>query len=263
MKKIISPQELIYRSWKRTIKPILYDAKDKKGNPVTKEIDFADPEKNKFYDENYIGLCNLCGEETYGGIPVKNMFSSNYMDWAIHKRPGATHICKACAFCIGMNPVGRVALFRYPLVAEETLHICNRKQFREYLINPLEPPFVMILPTSQKKHLFAKSRVSYSKEYFFCNLEEMVIPVNENIKKIIADIEALRGIGFTRDNILSARIPRTVTKKYNLTCYDFENLISKMESLCKSEMFNLALEVSQKTEEGKAVCYLGLTQKTK
>lgn len=258
-----TPQSIIYNAWKNTPKPIIYETADAKGNPVEKEICFSVPEENKSYCESYAGLCNLCGKETRGGIPIKKMFSSNYMDWPIHKEPESTHICKECSFCIGMNPAGRIALFRYPLVADKKLHLCNRGQFREYLLNPPEPPFVMIFPTSQKKHLFAKSKVSYSKENYFCNLEEITVPVNAGIKGIMADIEALRGAGFTKDNISSARIPGNVIKKFNLETYDFERLLGKMENLCRSGMFSLALEVSQKMEEEKAVCYLGLTPKTK
>lgn len=258
-----TPQNIIYNAWKNTPRPIIYETADAKGNPIIKEVGFAIPEENKSYDGSYIGSCNLCGKETHGGIPIKKMFSSKYMDWPIHKEPGATHVCKACAFCIGMNPVGRIALFRYPLVAEKTLHLCNRKQFREYLLRPPEPPFVMMLPTSQKKHLFAKSKVSYSKKDYFCNLEEITVPVNAKIKDIMKDIEALRGIGFTKDNISSARISGNVIKKYNLDTYDHKKLIEKMEALCRSEMFYLALEVSQKMEEEKARCYLGLTPKMK
>lgn len=258
-----TPQKIIYKAWLASPKPIMYITKDKKIGEIKKEVDFAIPEKNGYYDGDYNGICNLCGEPMRGGIPVKKMFSSKYMDWAIHKEPESTHICKACAFCIGMNPIGRIALFRYPLVADTTLHLCNRMKFRNYLIVPPEPPFVMIFPTSQKKHLFAKSKVSYSRKNYFCNLEELTVPVSATIRMLITDIEALRGAGFTKDNISSTRIPGNVTKKYSLTCYDFENLISKMENLRKSEMFNLALEVSQKMEEEKAVCYLGLTPKTK
>lgn len=258
-----TPQNVIYNAWKNTPRPIIYETADAKGNLIIKEVGFAIPEENKSYDGSYIGSCNLCGKETYGGIPIKKMFSSKYMDWPIHKEPGATHVCRACAFCIGMNPIGRIALFRYPLVAEKTLHLCNRKQFREYLLRPPEPPFVMIFPTSQKKHLFAKSKVSYSQKKYFCNLEEITIPVNVGIKNIMTYIEALRGAGFTKDNISSVRIPGNVIKKYDLEMYDYERLLEKMENMRKSGMFDLALEVSQKMEEEKAICYLGLTLRTK
>ena len=79
----------------------------------------------------------------------------------------------------------------------------------------------------------------------------------------MSDIEALRGIGFTKDNITMARIPGNIIKKYSLDTYDYERLITKMEKLAESEMFSLSLEVSQKMEEEKSACYLGLTLKTK
>lgn len=258
-----TPQSIIYSAWKNTHKPIIYETSDAKGNPIKKEVDFAVPEENKFYEPEFRGRCNLCGEEVHGGIPIKKMFSSNYMDWPIHKESDSTHICAACSFCIGMNPVGRIALFRYPIVADKELHLCSRKQFREYLLNPPDPPFVMIFPTSQKKHLFSKAQVSYSRRNFFCNLEEMTVTVNPGIKPLINDIEALRGAGFTKTDIESARIPVSVFKKYKIEAFKCEKMIERMEELAKSEMFALALEISQKMEEEKAICYLDLTLKTK
>lgn len=256
-----TPQNIIYSAWRNTLRPIIYETADAKGNPIKKEVDFAVPERNKNYDGSYSGPCNLCGQETNGGIPIKNMFSSNYMDWALHKEPEATHICKACAFCLGMNPAGRIALFRYPLVAEKTLHLCNKKQFRDFILNPPESPFVMIFPTSQKKHLFSKAKVSYSQENYFCNLEEIVVPVNKKIKLIVENIEALRGVGFRVADISAGRIPGNITKKYGFS--HVGRLVNIMSDIKRSEMFPLALEVAQKTEEEKAECYLDLTRKTK
>lgn len=263
MKENQNPQDIIYHAWMRTEKPLIYKTSDGKGNEIIKEVHFCDPVENKFYDDSYRGICNVCGKEMYGGIPAKKIFSSHYMDWPLHKEPQETHVCRACAFCIVMNPAGRVALFRYPLVAGKMLHLCNRKQFREYLLHPPEPPFVLIFPTSQKKHLFAKSKISYSKKCYFCNLEEMVIPVGAGISGMLDDIEAMRGIGFTKQDIVSSRISGNVIKKYALASGDYERILLKFEELHKSEMFPLALEVAQKMEEAWAQCYLDLTPKTK
>lgn len=252
----LTPSSIIYNAWRNTDKPIIYETTDTKGNINRKNVDFAVPENNEFYDPEYEGYCNVCGKHTVGGTPIKKMFSSNYMDWAIHNRPESTHICNNCSFCIGMNPVGRVVLFRYPVVAEKTLHLCNRKQFRDYLLNPPEPPFVMILPTSQKKHLFAKSKISYSRERYFCNLEEITVPVDGGINDILKIIEALRGIGFRSTDIANARVPGNVMKIVNVT--DAERIIETMQNIRNNEMFNLALEVAQKMNEEDARCYLDL-----
>lgn len=250
---------MIYNAWLDTGKPIVYKTTDTKGNAKYKEVVFADPRMNKHYDTEYDGPCNLCGEHTKGGIPANKMFSSSYMDWPIHKSKESTHVCEACAFCIGMNPVGRIALFRYPIVAEKVLHLCNRKQLRNFLLEPPEPPFVMIMPTSQKKHLFSKSKVSYSKDKYFCNLEEIPVPVNGDIARIIKTIEALRGIGFRKSDIGSIKIPWTVMKAIGME--GAGRMIATMSDIKNSEMFSLALEVSQKMNEEEARCYLDLKQK--
>lgn len=256
-----TPQQLIYEAWKNTKKPLFFERSDAKGNIERKEINFAIPEENEFYNPEYKGICNLCGEPMKEGIPVKKVFSGNYMDWSIHKKAGETHICKYCLFCLGMNIEGRIALFRYPIVAEEEeLHLCNRKQFRDFLLNPPEPPFLMILPTSQKKHLFSKSKVSYSKKQYFCNLEEITFSVNDKIRKLVETIEALRGIGCKKEDIAAGSISGNVIKDYEV--YSLEKLIAIIEEIRKNPMFPLAIEVAQKAEKEKAICYLDLIPKT-
>lgn len=256
-----TPQNIIYNAWKNTEKPIIYETTDMKGNVKKKELNFADPEKNTFYDHSYKGECNLCGEHTNGGTPIKKIFSSNYMDWAIHKNCEGTHICNACSFCIGMNPNGRIALFRYPIVAEKTLHVCSKRQLRDFILNPPEPPFVMILPTSQKKHLFAKARVSFSKENFFCNVEEITISVDKSITDVIMAIEALRGVGIKRSEIESGKLSRGILKIASVS--ESEQILEKIEKVKNNKMFMLAIEVAQKMDEEEARCYLGLKQKMK
>lgn len=253
--------KVIYEAWINTEKPIKYKTTNAKGEEVEKKINFADPEKNNNYDQGYEGYCSVCGDYVHGGIPVKKMLPSSYMDWAIHKKPEATYICKSCSFCLGMNADGRIALFRYTVVAEKVLHLCNKQQIRNFLVNPPDPPFVMILPVSQKKHLFAKSQTSYSKEKFFCNLEETTIMVDRTICELIKKIEALRGVGIKVSSIENGQVPWNILKAYNMQ--GVENVIRVIEKIRKNPMFELALKVSQKMEGEEAACYLGLTPKMK
>ena len=258
----MTPSGIIYSGFqKKSPEPFLYNTKNAKGEVVTKEVHFAEPLQNKFYEPRAEGKCNLCGEPLKdGGIPVKKMLGSTYMDWAIHKEPEEKYLCTACAFCLGMNPEGRIALFRYPIVAEKDLHLCNRAEMRECLLHPPDPPFVMILPTSQKKHLFAKAKISYSRDQFFCNLEERVIRVNKGIGRMIKTIEALRGLGVNKNMILEKVIPTPFFRQCGVETV--EKVLDAMEQMGRNEMFPLAIEVAQKMSEEEAKCYMDLILKT-
>ena len=253
---------MIYSGYRKKLpEPFLYHTKNTKGEVITKEVHFADPMQNKFYQLTAEGRCNLCGEPLKnGGIPVKKMLGSTYMDWAIHKEPEEKYLCTACAFCLGMNPEGRIALFRYPIVAEKDLHLCNRAEMRDYILHPPDPPFVMILPTSQKKHLFAKAKISYSRDQFFCNLEERIIPVSGKIEKLVKTIEALRGLGINKNMILEKVIPTPFFRQFGVETV--EKVLNTMEQMGRDEMFPLAMEVAQKMSEEEAKCYMDLILKT-
>lgn len=259
----MTPASMIYNGFRKKYpEPFLYHTKNGKGEEVTKEVYFADPLKNKFYQPTAEGRCNLCGESLKdGGIPVKKLLGASYMDWAIHKAPEEKYLCTACAFCLGMNPEGRIALFRYPVVAAgEDLYLCNRAEMREFLLHPPDPPFVMILPTSQKKHLFAKAKISYSRDQFFCNLEERTIKVSGEIRRLVKTIEALRGLGINKNMIMGKVIPTPFFRQCGVETV--EKVLTTMEQMGRDEMFPLAMEVAQKMSEEEAKCYMDLILKT-
>jgi CRISPR type IV-associated protein Csf1 len=259
----MTPTQLIYRAWLNTPRPIIYHTADSKGNPVDTECNFLDPLEHEKYDANWKGNCLICGAESQGGLPYKALLGSSYTDWHMHKCPESDHICVACAFTMMLNTAShRCALFRYSFVADSQLHICNRKEIRDYLINIPEPPFVMAVAVSQKKHIAFKSMTSYGRENFFCNLEEERIQVNRQAAKDIINVcEALRGIGLTKDEISTGVIRYDKIKKYKLDAYDKINHL--LRPIMGTRLFALCLFVAQKMTEEEAICFLGLTPKTK
>lgn len=120
-------QQIIYEAWLNTPKPLKYSTSAADGTHVVKDVNFFDPLDHTSFDPDYHGRCTMCGEEVVGGIPVKKALGSTYMDWGIHKDPEATHLCRACAFCLLMNAKeGRTALFRFAFVASrEELKLCR------------------------------------------------------------------------------------------------------------------------------------------
>lgn len=256
--------ELIYGGWLNTPLPLEYHTATAKGEPVTKEVNFLDPHTFPAYDTEYSGRCNLCGAEVRGGVPLKKLLGSSYMDWAVHKCSEATHICTACAFCLSINAKeGRAAVLRYPLTANrQGLRLLNRSEMRDALVSPPSPPFVAIVPVSQKKHLFSKAAISFSRDMFYCNLEETLMPVRrEAFEKLVKCIEALRGVGIVKTDIEAGRIGGAFIKNYGIAYQ--ERAIDIIAGCRRSGMFSLALFLAQKMDEEEAECYLDFRPRTK
>lgn len=253
---------LVYRSWLKTEKPILYKTNDAKGKELIVDCQFKDPLTHKEITTVQHD-CTICAKRSEYGIPNKKFFSSNYTDWSMHKNPIGTHVCEACAFTMLLNTESnRMTLSRYSFYADAAgLVVANRVSFRDVLINPPAPPFVMVCAVSQKKHLAIKSKVSYSRKKFYCMFEEECVVVDlETMQEIMLSVEALRGIGFTKDEIEKNLISFDKVKKFESTA--IEKIKEVMGRISKTRMFPLALHNAQKSEEEEALCYLDLTLKT-
>jgi hypothetical protein len=154
----------------------------------------------------------------------------------------------------------RMTIVRYSLCAAETLEILNRSELRDRLIDPPRPPFVMICAVSQKKHLAIKSHISYSRDDYTCMYEEEPVRVNRtDAEHCIRICEALRGLGFTKEEIERGVVRYDKIKEYGMAGYDL--IQTKLDEFAKTRLFALCLHVAQKMEKEEAVCYLGLTQR--
>lgn len=254
--------EIIYRAWMNTETPLLYETANEKGERFIAKINLLDPKNHKAYDAQVTGTCCICAKEFNGGFASKDILSSSYTDWHIHRAPDSVTVCESCAFTLMLNIAeGRAGLCRYSFVAGETLKICNRADLRDAIIAPPPPPFVMVCAISQKKHLAIKARISYGRENYFCMMEEQCVSVNRQLAKdMINIIAALRGIGMTKDEIGKGVIRYDKIKGYRTDAYD---KINHLLQPCRTErQFALCLHVAQKMNEEDAICYLGLTPKT-
>lgn len=258
----MTPTQLIYRAWQNTPRPIIYHTHDAKGSDIETLCEFSSPEDHLNFETGWRGKCSICGAESSGGIPNGKMLSSNYTDWDKHKNPQGTHVCVACAMTMLLNTVShRCGLFRYSFCASETLEILNRPQLRDRLLDPPKPPFVMVGAVSQKKHLAIKSHVSYTRERYVCMLEEEAIEVElQCAKDTMNVIEALRGIGFTKDEISTGKIRFDKIKDYKFDAYDKINHL--LRPCMGTRLFYLCLFAAQKMNEEEAICFLDLTPRT-
>lgn len=256
------PTEIIYRAWRNTPEPT-YKSVDAKGQEIIKVCSFADPIKHEKYDSEIEGVCTVCGKSYKGGILRKHLLTPTYMDWDIHKEPDSHGICEACMFCLMLNAEAkRTALKNYSFVAADKLYLCSQKDMRDWLVAPPEPPFVMVVSVSHKKHLATKAVVSYSRERYTCMYEETPIDVSlDKIRDCIDLIESLRGIGMTKAEIELGRIRFDIFKVWEQKA--LLDAIWKVTEYRKTGVLPLALHVAQKKTEEESICILGLIPRTK
>lgn len=80
----------------------------------------------------------------------------------------------------------------------------TRKEIREWLLNPPEPPFTICLAESGQKHTLPFSRTSNSKDFFPVLLEETVIYLDRaKFTQVLALFEELLLLGFNKSEIAS------------------------------------------------------------
>lgn len=83
-------------------------------------------------------------------------------------------------------------------------HSCpKRDEWRGLLLEPPDPPFLFVYPTSSKKHLIFRSTVSYDRDFFAVQYEEqrLFVPRGE-LPSIFSVVETGLSIGFSRKEIL-------------------------------------------------------------
>lgn len=249
------PTTLVYEAWNNTPKPILYDTSDGK-KEIQKEIIFKLPETHEKYNDNMAGRCVLCGKEFNGGFESKHLLGDTFNDWDVCKSPESRVMCKACAFTLLLNMEhSRCKLNTYSFVADETLSICNRQQVRDYLVSPPKPPFIFIIAVSQKKHLVIKSEIAYDDTYFPVQWEEERVYCDaEQVRDHIMFAEALRGIGFTKEEILTGGFNSAKASKFNAsTLLRIEEEILARK---KERSYALAVFAAQIQSEEEAECCL-------
>ena len=247
------PTHLIYEAWKRTGR-IIQNTKDEKGNPVQREVNLLDPMKHPDM-EPFEGYCYLCGEPTKHGMKLKKIFSNVFTDWNAGKCRTSTHVCPACCFTILTSPE-RHALRNFSHVANhERLYLPNREELRGFLLNPPDPPFVINIAVSQKKHIAFKGEVNYSRDVFTVMFEEMPVLIErKGFGKLLQLVEHFL-YGFTKTEILTGEYNQKRILDFGLEAWEaFED---KVKPFRKNPILEVALFVAKKIEsKEELVCYM-------
>lgn len=223
---------------------ILYNTKDGKGNNIVKEVNIK---KYKIHDISFI--CPCCGKECEQGVKVKDAVSSKFTDWAYLSE----YVCEDCADLF--------TLYFYSYIVDpKGIRLLNVRELKEQLIKPQEPPFLFAITTTQKKHLFYKSKWNYCSNPFAVNLEtETICTTNERMKILFDFVECLQTLGCTKDELKKGEITINcqVASKLNYTVFKY-----LYDELLKSREIQIPLYCGQKRDisEEEAICFLNSIQ---
>ncbi len=205
-----------------------------------KVIGYADPPLQPVSDET----CWLCGGETGSqGMPTKKGIRPTFTDHSYARGQGSKSLCAGCAFCLSMRELRNYSILASPA----GLRHPTRADWRETLLNPPEPPFVMCLAVSGQKHLSFKAPVNLDRRMFTVMLEEQAIHVMpEKLEYLLEAVEALY-IYFSKQEITTGRYSQHRIKECGLR--QWEELEGRLEYWRGRPLFDLALFVAQKREK--------------
>lgn len=122
------------------------------------------------------GVCAVCGNNICEGVPIKKVVSSAFTDWNMLADMTASHVCKACKWCIKEPKMRRS---QYIATATELIYF-KRDDIEKHLFNPPEPPFMFFVTASYKKHGSFRARVNDSRQLFYVQFEDRQILFSPN-----------------------------------------------------------------------------------
>lgn len=216
-------------------KTIPYFTRDGKGNDFVKEVKIKQyPRKEVEFD------CPICKRTASKGIRIKDIVSANFTDWAYV----GEHVCPDCADLF--------SLYFYSYVVDpDGIHLYNVRELRDQLTRPQKPPFLFVITTSQKKHLFYRSTWNHGNGHFAVNLEtETIYTTPERMRQLFDFVECLQTLGAGKEQMKGGEIPFKVLQKTG-----YEPLQFLQKELKKREI-QIPLYCGQKRDitEEEAIC---------
>lgn len=191
-------------------------------------------EPKKYASAPCDAVCAFCGRDITEGIPLKNVISGNFTDFQALKTSDFT--CPECAQAC--------SFFNYNFIADRNgLRLLNNQDLAREIQKEQQTPFVCVISTSKKKHLFYDAVVNNSSDNFICRFELENIPVNlEQMRRDFLFIGSLQALGEYKQSIEDGSLWIETIRKLGVEVLDFLNTCLKRRS------FFVPLFLSQKPD---------------
>jgi hypothetical protein len=146
--------------------------------------------------------CAACGGSTGGlGQPRASYLKGSFMDRNAFRVQHSASLCSACVLLMDDRHARTTIL----LESDAGLRALDRQALRDALAEPPEPPFVLVVPTSLKKHLIFRATVAGDRDHFPVQYEEVPAWVDRaTFVPVLLLVEEMRAV-FSGDEILSGR----------------------------------------------------------
>lgn len=217
-------------------KTVQYRTRDGQGNDIIKDV------KIKQFQAQEIEFdCPICNRDVTSGVRTKDIVSSNFTDWSYV----GEHVCPDCADLF--------SLYFYSYVVDpDGIHLYNVRELRDQLITPQKPPFLFVITTSQKKHLFYRSAWNHGGWRFAVNLEaETIYTTPERMHQLFDFVECMQTLGCTKEKLKRGEIFFPATQKVGVNGFLF-----LQRELEQSREIQIPLYCGQKRDitEDEAIC---------
>ena len=214
----------------------LYSTRDGEGNEIIKEVEIK---QFKVYDCNFV--CPICHKEHNQGCKIKDVVSGAFTDWQYV----SDYVCQSCSELF--------SLYFYNYISgPDGIRLYNVRELREQLITPQNPPFLCVITTSRKKHLFYRARWNHTSNPFAVNLEDETIMTSCRRMQVLFDfVDSLQTLGASKSALKDGEIPFSIIQKVG-----FNPLKWLKQELQTSREIQIPLYCGQKREitEEEAIC---------
>ncbi|WP_152650449.1 hypothetical protein [Heyndrickxia coagulans] len=138
---------------------------------------------------------------------------------------------------------------------KERIWLPNRVEMRKFLLRPPDPPFVINLAVSQKKHIAFKGEVNYSRDIFTVMYEEMpVLIVRKEFARLLELVEHFL-YGFTKTEITTGEYSQKRILEFGIEAWEaFEERVKPYRG---NPLLDVVMFVAQKVEsEEELQCFM-------
>lgn len=185
---------------------IEYKTRDENGNDIIKDVPIKE-----YPTEHMDGICPICHKDKNEFVSIKKIVSSKFTDWAYV----GEKICKDCADLF--------SLYYYSYIyGPDGIRLLNVRQLRDELCRAQNTPFIFVITTTQKKHLFYRAVYNDSAERFAVNLEtETIYTTCERMRTLFLFIEGLITLGASKKMLKAGNIPLEVIQKVGFEAIEY------------------------------------------